>query len=227
MKTYSPRIRKVASLASLTISLSAQGAFQYSLDDGLGSSNLAPSFACEFLWGNIFDVQPGSETINKISVAYGTIAAPEARPVTVYLYQMVSTNDPTDAVLVATSTGLSGLPRSNTFIDYVIPPTTVHGQFFAAVSMQIPGTTAIIPARYDRDGAPNSNRSWFFAADSFLTMPLGDAPFFNSMNNNFIQGTFMVRASGVPSPATGFVLAALLLPRRQRANRGIGSVRGF
>lgn len=220
MKTFSLGNQKVASLAALTLSLSAHGAFQYSLDDGAGSLNLAPSFACEFLWGNIFDVQPGSETIDKISVAFGTIAAPEGRPVTVYLYQMVTANDPTDAVLVATSTGLSGLPRTNTFIDYAIAPTTVHGQFFAAVSMQIPGTTAVIPARYDRDGAANSQRSWFFAADSFLTMPLGDAPFFNSMNNNFIQGTFMVRASGVPSPATGALLALLLVPRRRRIAAG-------
>lgn len=189
----------------------------YQLDDGAGSNNLGPSFACEFLWGNVFDVQPGAETISTISVAFGTINAPSERPVRVYLYQMVTANNPRDAVLVATATGMSGLPRTNTFLDFAIPPTQVHGQFFAAISMQVYGDANVIPARYDRDGAANSSRSWFFGADSYLDMPLSDAPFSGSMNNNIIQGVFMVRAQGVPAPGgVAVVLLAVLAPRRRR-----------
>ncbi|MFO0786152.1 MAG: hypothetical protein U0573_07375 [Phycisphaerales bacterium] len=171
------------------------------------------------MWGNIFTVEPGSETITTVSVAFGTIAAPEQRPVTVYLYQMVTSNDPRDAVLVATGTGLSGLPRSNTFLDFAINPTTVHGQFFAAVSMQIPGNTSVIPARYDRDGASNAARSWFFGADSYAGLPLGSAPYINNMSNNFIPGVFMIRAAGIPSPGAASLLAACALvgTRRRRA----------
>lgn len=190
----------------------------YQLDDGAASSNLGPSFACEFMWGNIFDVAPGAEYITSISVAFGTINPPSERPVRVYLYQMVTPNDPRDAVLVATSTGLSGLPRTNTFLNYVIPATRVEGQFFAAVSMEVFGDANVIPARYDRDGAPSSSRSWFFGADSYLGMPLSDAPFFGSMNNNFIPGVFMVRAEGIPAPAGAalLTLAGVVGARRRR-----------
>jgi len=195
---------RVFSAAIVTaLSMPAFAATTYKLDDGAASNNLGPSFACEFLWGNIFDVQPGATMINTISVAFGTISAPEQRPVRVYLYQMVTSGDPRDAVLVATATGLSGLPRTNTFLDYPIPPTVVHGQFFAAVSMEVFGNATVIPARYDSNGAPNSARSWFFGADSYLDMSLGAAPFSGSMNNNVIQGVFMVRANGVAAPCPG------------------------
>jgi len=203
-------------LLATCLSMQAQGA-TYKLDDGAGSLNLGPSFACEFMWGNVFDVQPGAQTITTISVAFGTLGAPEQRPVRVYLYQMVTANDPRDAVLVATATGLSGLPRTNTFLNFQIPPTAVHGQFFAAVSMEVFGNATVIPARYDRDGALNAGRSWFFGADSYLDMPLGDAPFSGSMNSNFIQGVFMVRAEGIPAPGTvALLLGGMVAMRRRR-----------
>lgn len=205
--------------AALAISLAGSAlATTYKLDDGAASNSLGPSFACEFMWGNVFDVVPGAETISTISVAFGTINAPEQRPVRVYLYQMVTANDPRDAVLVATATGLSGLPRTNTFLDFTLPPTTVHGQFFAAISMEVFGDATVIPARYDRDGAANSNRSWFFGADSYLDMSLSDAPFSGSMNNNIIQGVFMLRATGIPAPSGAALLmaGAMILTRRGR-----------
>lgn len=205
-------------IAALTAASSLSLGATYGLDDGVGSGNLGPSFACEFLWGNILDVQPGADVITTISVAFGTITAPEARPVRVYLYQMVTANDPRDAVLVATATGLSGSPRTNTFLDFAIAPTAVHGQFFAAVSMQVFGDATVLPARYDRDGAPSAARSWFFGADSYLSMSLGDAPYINNMTNNFVPGVFMVRANGIPSPAAwlAIAIAAPVFQRRRR-----------
>ncbi|MGH7241898.1 MAG: hypothetical protein ACREJD_00590 [Phycisphaerales bacterium] len=194
---------RVSVLAAASLASAASMGATYKLDDGVGSNSLGPSFACEFMWGNIYDVQPGAEVISTISVAFGTLGTPEARPVRVYLYQMVTANDPTDAVLVATATGLSGLPRTNTFLDYPITPTMVHGQFFAAASMEVFGDATVIPARYDKDGAASSALSWFFGADSYLDMPLSQAPFSGSMNNNIIQGVFMVRATGVAPPCGG------------------------
>ncbi|MBX3389232.1 MAG: hypothetical protein KF691_07220 [Phycisphaeraceae bacterium] len=220
MSTGTPTQRVLcAALASATIFTSAASGATYGLDDGVGSGNLGPNFACEFMWGNIFDVQPGANVITTISVAFGTIAAPEARPVRVYLYQMVTANDPKDAVLVATATGLSGSPRTNTFLDFAIAPTSVHGQFFAAVSMQVFGDATVLPARYDRDGAPNAARSWLFGADSYLSMPLGSAPYINNMTNNFIPGVFMVRAQGIPTPGSGIIIAAAALASQRRRRR--------
>jgi len=190
----------------------------YKLDDGAASNNLGPSFACEFMWGNVFDVVPGAETISTISVAFGTINAPEQRPVRVYLYQMVTANDPRDAVLVATATGSSGLPRTNTFLDFAIPPTAVHGQFFAAISMEVFGNATVVPARYDRDGTANAYRAWYFGADSYLDTPLSAAPFTGSMNNYIIPGVFMLRATGIPTPSGAALLlgGAIVMSRRMR-----------
>lgn len=215
--TFTPR-KLGAALALASIFPFASSGATYALDDGVGSGNLGPNFACEFMWGNIFDVQPGANTITTISVAFGTIAAPEARPVRVYLYQMVTANDPRDAVLIATATGFSGSPRTNTFLDFAIAPTAVQGQFFAAVSMQVFGDATVLPARYDRDGAPSAARAWFFGADSYLSTPLGNAPYINNMTNNFFPGVFMVRATGIPAPGSALIIAfaAPVFQRRRR-----------
>lgn len=214
--------RVFGAAGSVVMSMAAV-ATTYKLDDGAGANNLGPSFACEFMWGNVFDVVPGAGVINTISVAFGTLGTPEERPVRVYLYQMVTANDPRDAVLLATATGLSGLPRTNTFLDFAIPATAVHGQFFVAASMQVFGNATVIPARYDRDGAANAGRSWFFGADSYLGMSLGDAPFSGNMSNNFFPGVFLVRAEGIPAPGTTAALTAgglMLAGRRRRASAG-------
>ncbi|MBS0187065.1 MAG: hypothetical protein JSS51_03290 [Planctomycetes bacterium] len=204
-------------LSLAVFAASASGATTYKLDDGAGSTNLGPSFACEFMWGNIFDVKPGADVITSISVAFGTLGTPEQRPVRLYLYQMVTPNNPLDAVLVATTTGLSGLPRTNTFLTYNIAPTAVHGQFFVAASMQVFGNATVVPARYDRDNTADAGRSWFFGADSYLNMPLSQAPFGNNMTNNFFQGVFMVRAEGIPTPGiAGWLPLALACAARRR-----------
>ena len=204
---------------AIGLALPAFATTTYRLDDGAASNNLGPSFAGEFMWGNVFDAVAGAETISTISVAFGTIAAPEQRPVRVYLYQMVTANDPRGAVLIATATGMSGLPKTNTFLDFAIPPTTVHGQFFAAISMQVYGNATVVPARYDKDATANSYRAWYFGADSYLGMPLSAAPFAGSMNNYIIPGVFMLRATGIPAPGGAALLllgGGLLANQRKR-----------
>lgn len=192
-------VSAVGVVAGLAVSGVCANATTYQLDDGTGSNNLGPSFACEFMWGNIFNVQPDAGLITSISVAYGTLGTPQERPIRVYLYQMKNANDPTDAVLVATATGLSGQQRTNIFLNYPIAPTAVYGSFFVAASMEVFGNATVIPARYDASTPNNAHLSWFFGADSYLEMPLGDAPFSGKMANNIIKGVFMVRATGEPN----------------------------
>ncbi|MBL8874894.1 MAG: hypothetical protein JNM86_03760 [Phycisphaerae bacterium] len=193
------RATAMVAAAGLSAAVISANAGTYALDDGTGSNNLGPSFACEFMWGNIFEVQPDAGVITTISVSYGTLGTPQERPVRVYLYQMKNADDPTDAELIATATGLSGLQRTNIFLDYPIAPRAVYGSFFVSASMQVFGNATVIPARYDASSAPSADRSWFFGADSYLGMPLSDAPFSGNMANNIIKGVFMVRATGVPN----------------------------
>ncbi len=175
----------------------------YALDDGTGSVNIGPTFPAEFMWGNVFDASPAGRLITKISVAYGALpAAPApATPVRLYLFEDPTDDlDPRDAILVATTTGLSDQPRTNVFIDYPITPTVVRGTFFVAASCQVDGSS-LRPARLDPQSIAQAARAWVFGADTFTfpapTLPnLGGSPYILNISQNVVRGTFLVRASG-------------------------------
>lgn len=200
----------------------ASSAFQYSYDDGVGSGNLSPSFTspssypAEMMWGNVYTVSGGNDVITTISVAFGSIAAPEQRWVRLSLYQLTTTNDPRTATLLTSVDGLSGLPRTNTFLNYAIAPTKVTGQFFVAATMVVNGPLNPAPARYDRGGEANASNAWLFAATSFQSLPLGQAPFQIRMSEFITPGAFMVRASAIPAPSLSLVLVGLAAWARRR-----------
>lgn len=217
---------RAAMLVGAVASGPALGSVTYSWDDGAGNVRLGPTFAAEYMWGNIYTAQAGGEWINSISVSFGAIPAGQA--LTVYLFQDTTPgdNDPRSAVLLASATGVTpASPPLNSFWTYSIAPTRVTGDFFVAVSTQVRGrlpnnTTPDTPARLDPQGAPNAAKSWVFGADSYLNSPtpLASAPYSLQMSQNAIQGVFMVRANGVPTPGAVALagLAGLIAARRRR-----------
>jgi hypothetical protein len=207
------RPRAALVLAAGVLPLGALADVTYQWDDGAGNVRLGPVFAAEYMWGNVYSAQPGGETINSISVAFGAIPANQA--LTVYLFQdpTPGDNDPRDAVLVAASTGVTpDSPPLNSFWTYPIAPTTISGDFFVGVSTHVRGqlsdlTVPDTPARVDPQGISNAAKSWVFGADDYLTgglgsTPLADAPYSLQLTQSAIKGVVMVRANGVPTPGS-------------------------
>jgi hypothetical protein len=192
----------------MSLPLAAFGDVTYQWDDGAGNVRLGPTFAAEYMWGNVFTAQPGGEYIDSISVAFGAIPANQA--LTVYLFQdpTPGDNDPSDGILLATASGLSpDSPPLNSFWSYPITPTMVTGDFFVAVSTHATGISGDNPARLDPQGMPNAAKSWVFGADGYLagglgSTPLIDTPYSLQMTQNAIKGVVMVRANGVPTPGS-------------------------
>jgi len=230
--TSCPRALARAAFCGLALAASpALANFTYQWDDGAGNVRLGPVFAAEYMWGNVFTTQPDGEYIDSISVAFGSI--PAGQTLNVYLFQdPTPDNDPHDAVLLASSSGVTPTsPPLNSFWSYPIAPTLVSGDFFVAVSTQVrgrlgDGTVPDTPGRIDPQGAPNAAKSWVFGADSFLTgssTPLIDAPYSLQLSQNAIQGVVMVRANGVPTPGSivliGGACGIFLTRRRTRGDR--------
>lgn len=203
----------------------ARGAVQYGYDDGTGSVNIGPSFLGPMLWGNYFYTQSvGSvtqDTITQVSVAFGNIAV--GRSVTLCVFEDVDADgNPANAVLRATTSGLTDLPRTNTYINYNVSPTKItSGAFFVAALVDIistsTGSTGDRPGRLDPQ--TNSGRSWYFADSVMNLNNIGGSPISLNMANNFIPGTWMVRATAIPGPATGALLGLTAIGAGLRRRR--------
>ena len=222
MTNTPPRRAAIASLTLCLLSPAAFASFQYSYDDGTGSVNNGPSFLGQMLWGNYFFTSTvggvTQDTVTQVSVAFGNIAV--GRTVTLCVFEDLDADgDPRNAVLRATSTGLTSLPRTNTFINYDVNPTKItSGAFFVAALMDITdtslGSSGDRPGRLDPQ--TNSGRSWYFADSTINTGNLGGSAFALNMANNVIPGTWLVRATAVPTPASLAPLGLIALAARRR-----------
>jgi hypothetical protein len=221
--TTLPRTRAaIAPIALCLLTPAALASFQYSYDDGTGSVNNGPSFVGQMLWGNYFYTSSvggiTQDTVTQVSVAFGNIAI--GRTVTLCVFEDLDADgNPGNAVLRATTTGLTNLPRTNTFINYNVAPTKItSGAFFVAALMDITNTS--LGSSGDRPGRldpqTNSGRSWYFADSTINTGNLGGSAFALNMANNVIPGTWLVRATAIPSPASLAPLGLLALVSRRR-----------
>jgi MYXO-CTERM domain-containing protein len=205
-------------LAGLGLSVSpVAAAVEYKYDDGSANVRTTTTFAAEMLWGNLYQAQPGGTVINQIGVGFGRLAT--GTPIRLWVFDDPNDDwDPTDAVLLSQSTALSGTASIAVINLYNIAPVTVSGVFFVAVSAFTDGGINAVPARLDPDGAAVASRSWLFAASNINPNALGDSPFIRTMAQNVPQGTFVVRATGVPTPASAglLALAGLAAVRRRR-----------
>ena len=189
--------------------------FEYALDDGAGNWSIGPSeWDAELLWGNCFDTVPGFETIDSISMSFAP-DVPVGREVTFVLFDDPTNDyDPTDAVPLVQTTGLTVAGAPNEFITFDIPDTQVSGVFFVAGTMFL--------AQHEHgprmDPDVQAGRSWLFFDSEIDLNNLGGSPLYYNMANTPFNGTWMVRAQAIPEPgmAAGLLILALVCRRRAR-----------
>lgn len=214
MIRYAITIAVVASMGCVPV----LAGYEYALDDGAGNWSIGPSqWDAELLWGNCFDVVPGFETIDSISMSFAP-DVPVGREVTFVLFEDPTDDyDPTDAIPLAMTTGVTVAGSPNEFITFDIVDTTVSGVFFVAGTMFL--------AQHEHgprmDPDTQAGRSWLFFDSDIDLNDLGGSPLYYNMASTPFNGTWMVRAQAIPEPgvAAGLLLLAAVMGHR-RSRRG-------
>ncbi len=205
----------VVTLLFLVFTASAWGNFEYALDDGAGNWNIGPSaWPADMLWGNYFVAEPGFETIDSISVSFGS-EVQTGRQVELVLFEdPTDDHDPADAIpLTSLITQATATPQMNEFVTFDIEDNTVSGGFFVAVVMDAAQGENV--ARMDPDTLGTD--SWIIFAPDVNNNDLG-SHWRMKMENHTFDGTWMIRANGIPEPVSILQLLALtaLAIRRRR-----------
>lgn len=194
----------------------ASASATYALDDGTGTFNLGPSaFDAEFMWGNYFDAVPGAETITEISVSLAN-GVPLGEPVSVLLFDDPDDDlNPDNATFLTRTDSVTVASGLNEFLTFDITDTPVSGGFFVAVLMDLQqGQSA---ARMDEN--TNSGRSWIFFDGEIQLDDLSTSPLYYNMSSSPFNGTWMIRANGIPEPSSLMVLLSGVLLVRRRKDR--------
>ncbi len=200
-RTY-PILCSIASCAIGVMTPATIAQVEYALDTGLNTGNIGPStFDANVTWLNAFDTQPGGEVITTISVSFGDIADDDGNlgsdQVTLaILLDPNDDHDPTDAQLIATTTGVWEEVGFSNFIDFPIEPTRVEGVFFVAVMMDV--IQRANPASIDSHAPSGGDLSWYFYNPEPNLEDLGSSPYILRMSQGPFPGAWMVRATGEP-----------------------------
>src|SRR5438552_3749661 len=138
----------------------------YILDDGTAEDAVGLTLGGDIICLNQFTVIPGSDTINSISIAWGTPAffdpSLDGLPYTAVLWSDPNGDgQPDDAAVLATAPGVVASQGTNTFLITPITPTGVATSFF--VGFIITHMAGQFPSAFD-ESAPVFNRS-FVAGD--------------------------------------------------------------
>ncbi len=194
-------------LAMLTTGLILAGAssahaqqVDYILDTGVGTFNIGPSqFDANMTWLNSFNTIAGGEYITNISVSFGDIEDDNGIPgsdiVTLaILADPNNDHDPTDAILLSTTTVQWMDTGFGEFVEYPITPTQVEGVFFVAVVMDV--LQRANPASMDPNSPSAGTQSWMFYNPKLNLKDLGSSPFILHMSESPFQGAWMIRATG-------------------------------
>lgn len=188
---------------AITSALHAQQV-DYILDTGVGSFNIGPSqFDANMTWLNSFDTAPGGEYITNISVSFGDIqdnnGIPGSDLVTLaILNDPNNDHDPTDAILLTTTTVQWVDTGFGEFVDYPIQATQIEGVFFVAVVMDV--LERANPASMDPNSPTAGAQSWMFYNPKPNLGDLGSSPFILRMGDSPFQGAWMIRATGEAQP---------------------------
>jgi len=211
------------------VSTPALGDFTYALDDGTGSVNIGPpsSFDAfdntDMIWGNMFEVAGGQDTIVSISVNFGSLSV-EPRDVTLIVWDDANNDgDPTDITgppVSSFTVSATGTPIGS-FATYELPSAAVvDGKFFVAAAIRgaVPGGEAA--ANMDTDSA--GDNSWLIYSPDLNEDNLAASIGFASPTSNeaffVFEGAWTLRANAVPAPGAAFALGfgALFASRRRR-----------
>lgn len=134
--------------------------FEYTHDDGSSESNIGLISGGGILWQHAFNAVGGSDVITTISTAYGTpgFPIPAGAPVTIGIWNDPTNDlDPTDAVLLWSSTTVSSNENTDILNDYAVPNVPVNGVFFIGVLCEHP--VGQYPASRDT-GTAALGRAW-------------------------------------------------------------------
>ena len=138
----------------------------YILDDGTAEDAVGLTLGGDIISLNQFTVIPGDETINSISIAWGTPAffdpSLDGLPYTAVLWSDPNGDgQPDDAAVLATAPGVVASQGTNTFLITPITPTGVATSFF--VGFIITHSAGQFPSAFD-ESAPVFNRSFVAGA---------------------------------------------------------------
>jgi len=186
-----------AALLFIIVAPAAAQPVEYLVDDGSAENSLGLTSGGDIWWANAFTVQPGSETITTIRIAFSSSNLGVGAPFSVHVYE-----DPDDdgnpstgpLQLVASASATVTDPAGASFQDIAIGPATVSGGFFVAALMTHPAGS--YPAAFDQSASAAS--SWIAGAAAAVIDP-GD-PFASvsiapALIDSFgFPGNFLLRA---------------------------------
>lgn len=177
----------------------------YMIDDGTAEDSIGLTSGGDIIALNEFAVIPGAETINSVSIAWGTPVffdpSLDGLPYTIAIWSDPNGDgNPNDAVLLTTASGVVASQGTNTFITTTIPATTITtANFF--VGFLITHSAGQFPAAFDETAPTFSNRSYVAGGAS------GDI---NNLNNNDIPvaaiegfglvGNWLIQATSDANP---------------------------
>ncbi len=167
----------------------------YMIDDGTAEDSIGLTAGGTFVACNSFPVTAGNNIITSISIAWGTPAFPDPSlnglPYTAVLWgDPNGDGSPTDAVVLASGSGVISMEGTNTFITTTIPPTMVTTPNFF-VGFLITHVAGQFPAAFDETAPTLSNRSWIDLTSNINDLS-GSAP----IESFGLVGNWLIRAEG-------------------------------
>lgn len=201
-------------LAGLVFLNTAHASVIYAVDDGSGESSIG-STGSTLIWMNGFQTTAGGETINSVSIAFGSNdnndPPGDGSAITGYVWSD-PTNDgnPFDAVVMSTFTGTVQSSHTDTFINYLLsaPLTFTLGDWFY-VGFQ--STDFAV----SRDTNSDNGSSFVFSNLNSTAIDPNDLAntTTNGLTNDFgFPGNFLIRANATAvNVSTPTNIAILLL----------------
>lgn len=180
----------------------------YSIDDGTAENGVGLTNGGSFIALNSFAVTPGNNIITSISIAFGTPLFPEPT-LNGLAYTAVLWSDPngdgspTDAVVLASQSGVVSGASTNTFDVSLITPTVVLTPNFF-VGFAITHVAGQHPAAFDQT-APLPNRSYITIGSNIND--LSAASPIEVITGGGLVGNWMIRADTVPEPQSWAIFA--------------------
>ena len=193
----------------------------YMIDDGSAEDSIGFFLGGDLICLNEFAVIPGNETINNVSLAWGTPVLPDPTlnglPYTAVLWSDPNGDgSPTDAVVLATASDVIANEGTNTFITTNFPPTTVTtANFF--VGFFISQGADQFPAAFDETAPSYSNRSYVAGGmtGNFYNLNDNDLPV-APIENYGLSGNWLIRVE----TTGGLLVVQSVVSSKTQGDRG-------